>query len=369
MSQKPEDNPTQSTNSNLEDEVDKLLDEVEALTQEVLSESPATAEVPHADPRRQVAADDAGLAGESPLIQDGEPTSVDDIVADVDLELDRASRKLGHVMDPQVADDDADAPHSPASEESALEPDLEAIAELEALERELGESSIPGADLSPDTAETRPADSAGATAGIVDELEELQRSVNDLSGEVMSHAHSSTAAPEATPPPTAQPPKPPGELAADVESELDQLENLLSELEGKPAPEPPSPAPGPAIDAEVAPPETQPSAEEVALDADLETLLAAPPVQRGNQSEEAAADGIDLDSISVWALFRERLSQRVRASADALRCNGQDRMIGILDLLDRPFGRISPRHKELIGYCAIATVAMSGVAAVLAVFV
>ena len=94
----------------LEDDIEKLVNEVESLTTEVLvstDSNPAGSEVPTRDPAKEPIADDAGLSAASPLVQDGAPTSVEEVVADVDHELDEMEKLIGGLGESMEAEDDA----------------------------------------------------------------------------------------------------------------------------------------------------------------------------------------------------------------------------------------------------------------------
>lgn len=94
----------------LEDDLEKLINEVEGLTNDVLASTdskPAEGgEAPTRDPAKEPIADDAGLSAESPLVQDGDPTGVEEVVADVDHELDQMEKLIGGLGEPTDETDD-----------------------------------------------------------------------------------------------------------------------------------------------------------------------------------------------------------------------------------------------------------------------
>ena len=99
----PSPPPAAAEEPDLRDQVDELLDEVEALTKETLGESEsggargAPPDVPTRDPAKETAADDVGLSSKSPLVQDGERTPVEEVAADVDQELDQMERLISGI--------------------------------------------------------------------------------------------------------------------------------------------------------------------------------------------------------------------------------------------------------------------------------
>lgn len=292
MALEPEDKSkpgAASSDECLDDQIDRLLGEVEALTDEVLTDSdPSVGIAPAAeaggsggDPARAPVADDVGLSKASPLIQDGERVPPEDVVADVDQELSRMEQLISGMS----ATSDSAAP----SRDSGSSPGFPA---------------------------GRPA--------TVDE---------DIAGAIPSE------------PLPAAPPS--FEVVSEQERQLDRdLDALLAEVPDLPPP-PPSAADGAGA------PRQSESAPKVAV--------ADSPAPRAADDPRQPEDL--LDSVSIWRLLRVRSAARSRRLIGSARQFGGRRLVQILDWFDDRLGcRVPPMVKELIGYCALGTLAMCLVA-------
>ena len=329
--------PVAASESDLSDDLDKLLEDVESLTDEALSPSatgepkgpaPDAASVPSRDPAKEVIADDVGLSGESPLIQDGEKTPVEEVVADVDQELDQMEKLIGGLGAPTSVEDTPpeppipDIPQSP--EDTSAENPLLSSDEVGRLE---------------------------ADANEVDPLETADLSEADGSAQ---------PAPEGSEPPA------PEQLAGADEEIAGQIPTAPEEVD------------------------SGSSEDEKALDDDIESLLAAhesdevdadslerpssdtpepPPPSQESPNQDETSESADLDSVQIWPLIRQRLAAK---SKQVLQRVCQKLAFGLVRLLEKfdslIGGRVPPMARELIGYCALATLAMSVIALLVALF-
>lgn len=285
------DRPGAAPQSTLSRELDRLLQEVEALTEEVLADTspnPAAASAPTAQtpppPAAQPAIDDRGIASETPLVHQVESVPLEDLVADVDRELDHMEQLLqstGEADDraPPLAEEFPDIPEVPEKPSVAqLAVDLEAASKAAASLESPAQS----------TKEQK----------LDDDLDAL------LAGQAPLAA--------ARPPPVAVPRPAP---AADLPPASTQLEQK------------PTPAPGrtPAIDPTM------------------------------------------LEGISIGRLMVERLKRNARRTLAALTGRSLNALLKLLNGFDALIGhRLSPRARELAGFCALGTLAMCVVALVVA---
>lgn len=328
------------TGDDLDAQVDRLLDDVESLTTEILAEpGEAPGPVPASDPKQSVAPDDRDLTPEPPLVVDREPTAIEDVVSDVELELDRAQDKL-----------------------SALG----------------GESNADTAqDDSPPSAELTTLDDETTDDVLLREMEQLICDTEELKKEVGPVADATE--PDA-PSPTDSVPAPEG---SDVDTELDLLHDLLDEMasdtpEDAPADERPPSVPAPE-------PPRSVSSQERALDDEINSLLedapaaavapeptkAPDPVVEPDDPELESTETLreplstdDLQGVSIWRLAKTRAVQRTQHIARITVKQLAVGTVALLELLDRPFKKLSTGTREIIGYCALGTLAMCVIAMV-----
>ncbi len=348
----PSPPPEAADEPDLQDEVDQLLDEVEALTKETLGESESgearePADVPTTDPAKEIAADDVGLSGGSPLIQDGQRTSVEEVAADVDQELDQMERLIsgiggstsdvdagtseqaGVAAEPPSAAPD---PMPPTEAENATAADTEAIGNIE----EEQPASEPAVDAGPDS--MPPALADGGDTSLDEDIAEIVAATMDAD------------------PPTDPPTEPDALIAGQIPSDPDDLL----------APDPESLHPAE-------------SAAETTLDDDLDALLASsevaelegvtPPATTNRADPKPAGTPqteIDLASIPIWRVVKLKLKARSHHLAGSARRRATDALVWLLDRIDAKIGnKLPPMARELVGYCALATLAMSVIALII----
>ncbi|MCH7871521.1 MAG: hypothetical protein IID33_07455 [Planctomycetes bacterium] len=352
----PSQPPAAAQEPELQDQVDQLLDEVEALTKETLGESESAeartpAEVPTTDPAKEQAADDVGLSSESALVQDGERTSVEEVAADVDQELDHMERLIGGIG----------GSTSPA--DSGTSDGAEAAAEVPA--------EVP--DPEPPTGAENTTASDGDAIEAIDDKQPAPEPAVD-------------AEPDSTPPDPAE--------GVDASLEKDIAEIVASTLDADPpteadaliAGEIPS-DPGGLLHADPETLESTESAKETTLDQDIDALLAssevadleapstdAPPPadpkdptattdRTAPKPEAAPQSDIDLESIPIWRVLKLKLKAKSRRLGLFVGRRGTDALVWLLDRIDAKIGnKLPPMARELIGYCALATLAMSIIA-------
>ncbi len=353
----PSPPPAAAEEPDLRDQVDELLDDVEALTKETLGEDEpgearAPADVPTTDPAKEIAADDVGLSSKSPLVQDGERTSVEEVAADVDQELDQMERLISGIGGstssadsgtsnqtdvPAAVPAEAPDPEPPTDTENTTASDVEVIGSIE----EERVASEPAADAAPDLMPPTPA----GDASLDEDIAEIVASTLDADP---------TTEPDAL-------------IAGQIPSDP---EELLS-----PDPESLQPAE---------------SAKETTLDQDIDALLASsevadleapsaevpPPAGPGNPpatTDRAAPKqagtpqpDIDLESISIWRVVKLKLKARSRHLALFIRRRATDALVRLLERIDAKIGnKLSPMAREMVGYCALATLAMSIIALII----
>lgn len=297
----------------LEDDIEKLVNEVESLTTEVLvstDSNPAGSEVPTRDPAKEPIADDAGLSAASPLVQDGAPTSVEEVVADVDHELDEMEKLIGGLGESMEAEDDA-------------------------------------ADLIPSSEVESQDDPASATPDAVP-------GVGSSADETADDLHSTPAAAAASPE---------EEIADQIPAVPEQVEAGASQTEQ---------ALDQDLDALLTPQDAdgEPPAEandSLAAD-ETESLEAPSPDPPAAKSQErptgsAAPTAADLADLPLWQIFKSRVLMRMRRAQIAAAQGLLNGVLTLLEKIDARLGeRIPPMVKELLGYCALGTLGMCVVA-------
>jgi len=298
----------------LEDDLEKLVNEVESLTNDVLASTDSKAanggEVPTRDPAKEPVADDAGLSAASPLVQDGDPTGVEEVVADVDHELDQMEKLIGSLGEPMDAQDDvADSVPSPAVESA-------------------GESA----------------------SGVANAVPGLESPADDIADELPNTPATAAASPEqeiagqipATPEQSEAP-------ASRTEKVLDQdLDALLA---------PPDEGAEPPLEASdlLADSESEPAEE-----TSPEPLAAKPQEQPIDSARPSAAD---VEDLPLWQILKSRLLARIRRLRVAVGSMLLNGVLALLERIDARIGqRLPPMVKELIGYCALGTLGMCVVA-------
>ena len=356
----PSPPPAAAEEPELHDQVDQLLDEVEALTKETLGESEADetrsapADLPTSDPAKETAADDVGLSNDSPLVQDGERTSVEEVAADVDQELDQMERLIGGIGGSTSPADagpshptgvdanrppEAPRPEPPTDAENATASDVDVIASIE----EEQPASEPAVDAGPDP--MLPGSADGGDAGLDEDIAEIVASTLDAD------------------PPTEPDALIAGQIPADPEGPLH-------------------------ADPESAQPAE--SAKETTLDEDLDELLASsegadleapaadispptdagkPPVTKDRVAPKSGGPPqleIDLESIPIWRVVKLKFRARSRHVGLLIGRGGTDALVWLLELIDAMIGKkMPPMAREIAGYCALATLAMSIIALII----
>lgn len=355
----PSPPPVAGEEPDLQNQVDELLDEVEALTKETLGESEsgearAPADVPTTDPAKEIAADDVGLSSESPLVQDGERTSVEEVAADVDQELDQMERLISGIggstspADSGTSDQtevaaavpvEAPDPESPKDAENTTASDVDAITTIE----EQQPASEPAVGAGPDPMPPASADDGDTS---------LDEDIAEIVGSTLDAA-----------PPT----EPDALITGQIPSDPEDL---------------------PAADPESLQPAE--SAKEATLDQDIDALLATPgdadleapsadvppPADPGDtpattdtaapKPAAAPQPDIDLESIPIWRVVKLKLKARTRHLGLFIGQRGTDVLVWLLDRIDAKIGnKLPPMVRELIGYCALATLAMAIIALIM----
>ena len=347
----PSPPPAAAEEPELEDQVDQLLDEVEALTKETLGESEsgearAPADVPTTDPAKEIAADDVGLSSESPLVQDGERTPVEEVAAGVDQELDQMERLISGIGGSTSPDD------SGTSDQT----EVAAAAGAEAPDPEL-----------PTDTENTPASDVDVTE-TVEEEQSAPESAED----------------------TGPDPMPP----ASVDDEATGLDDDIAEIVASTLETDPPTEPDALIDSQIpSDPEGHQSAEsakETTLDRDIDTLLASselaeleapiadvsPPADQKETpaTTETAAPkptaapqpDIDLESVPIWRVVKLKFKAKSRYFGLFIGRKGTDFLVWLLDRIDAKIGnKLPPMAREMAGYCALATLAMSIIALII----
>ncbi len=366
----PPSSPVAAEEPDLQDQVDGLLDDVEALTKETLGESEsdkarAPADVPTTDPAKEVVADDVGLSSESPLVQDGERTPVEEVAAGVDQELDQMEKLIGGLDDSASPTDSNTSGHADVPAEPPVEaPDSEPATGIE--------NATASDDDLIGSIEEQPA----AAEPVVDAESDSTPSV----AEPAVDAESESA--------------PPAEFE-DASLDADIAELVASTLEPEP-PDEPDALIADQIPAE--PVDLQPgeSAKETSLDEDLDALLAssevaaledpigdvsppadpadpidsvAPPATtdtRAPKPKAATHSDIDLASIPIRRVVKLKLKARSRHVGLFIGRRGTNALVWLLDRIDAKIGKkLPPMARELAGYCALATLAMSIIAIII----
>ncbi len=362
----PSPPPAAAEEPDLQNEVDELLDEVEALTQETLGETGsgearAPADVPTADPAKEIAADDVGLSTESPLIQDGDRTSVEEVAADVDQELDQMERLIsgiGGSTSPDDSDtsDQGDVAATPPAEAPDSEPQTDAE-----------NTTASDVDLIGSVEEDPPAPepAADAESDPVPPTEELDASLEEDIADIVASTLD------------AEPPTVPDALIADqIPSDPEDL--LASDSESlQPAESAKETSLDEDIDALLASSEVAEAAEAAEV-ADLEAPLedVSPPVESADplpptdraapKSAAAPQSDIDLESIPIWRVVKLKLKAKSRHFGLFIGRRGTDALVWLLDRIDAKIGnKLPPMAREIAGYCALATLAMSIIALII----
>ena len=345
----PSPPPATADEPDLRDQVDQLLDEVDALTKETLGESEsgearAPADVPTTDPAKEIAADDVGLSSESPLVQDGERMSVEEVAADVDQELDQMERLISGFGGSTSSAD-------PSSSDQA-----EAAAAIPA--------EAPDPEPPTDAENTTPCD-----VDVVGRAEEQQA------------APVPAVSAESDP----MPPAPAGHARPDED---------IPEIDAStPNADPPT-EPDALIAGQIPsdPQDLQPaeSVKETTLDQDIDALLAtaevaepkgsmadvSPPADPGEapattdraapKPEAAPQSDIDLESISIWHVVKLKLKAKSRHLGLFIGRSATDALVWLLERIDAKVGnKLPPMAREMVGYCALATLAMSIIALII----
>jgi len=342
----PSPPPATAEEPDLQDQVDQLLDEVEALTKETLGESEvrAPADVPTTDPAKEIAADDVGLSSESPLVQDGGRTSVEEVAADVDQELDQMERLISGFGGSTSSAD-------PSSSDQA-----EAAAAIPA--------EAPDPEPPTDAENTTPSD-----------------------GDVVGRAEEQQAAP--VPAVSAGSDPMPPAPAEHVRPDEDIPEIDASTPNADPPTEPDALIAGqiPSDPQDLQPAE---SVKETTLDQDIDALLAtaevaepkgsmadvSPPADPGEapattdraapKPEAAPQSDIDLESISIWHVVKLKLKAKSRHLGLFIGRSATDALVWLLERIDAKVGnKLPPMAREMVGYCALATLAMSIIALII----
>ena len=87
---------------------------------------------------------------------------------------------------------------------------------------------------------------------------------------------------------------------------------------------------------------------------------AAPKPRAAPQSD------IDLESISIWRVVKLKLKARTLHLAVFIRRKAIDALVWLLDRIDAKIGnKLPPMAREIAGYCALATLAMSIIALII----
>jgi hypothetical protein len=299
----------------LDQRLDNLLDEVEALTDEVLADPPEpAADAPAEDPATQIARDDVGLSDQ--VVQDDNQQDTTELLADVDQELDEMERIIGNMgaAGPEATPDTAEVPDQPDPPESSPDALLE----------------------DDDIASLIPSDPLKISGAGTAKREENAEPV----------ASEPAPAPAPAPPPAVEDvadETPPEEEAAEVSELENELESDLHALLSKKR----MADDGPPTTAE--PDQPPPATVDGPLPDDIKPDVAK-----------------SLESISIWRHVRLKVSARFARWGRAVVDRIVHVLVIVLDRADGPTSHLSPGTKELIGYCALGTLAMSVVALIVA---
>jgi len=340
----PSPPPAAADEPDLQDQVDHLLDEVEELTKETLGESEssearAPADVPTTDPAKDIVADDVGLSSGSALVQDGGRTPVEEVAADVDQELDQMERLISGIG----------GSTSPTDSGTSDQTDLAA--------------TIPAVAPDPEP----PTDAENTLASGVDVI-------GSIDAEQGAPEPAVDTGSDAMPPAVAD-----GE---DTSLDEDIAEIVASTLDAEPPSEPD------ALIADQIPSDPQSlqpaeSAKETSLDQDIDALLASsgvadleapsadvpPPAATDDAApkpEAAPQSDIDLESIPIWRVIKLKLKAKSRYFGLFIGRRGTDALVWLLDRIDAKIGnKLPPMAREMVGYCALATLAMSIIALII----
>lgn len=331
--------PAAGSESDVSDDLDKLLEDVEALTDEALAtpdtggpkdSKPDGDSVPSRDPAKEVIADDVGLSAESPLIQDGEKTPVEEVVADVDQELDQMEKLIGGLAAPASTEDTEpeipipDIPQSPedtSTEDSFLSADE--VGRLEADANAADPSETPERLEADESASPAPESLEGS------EEEPLAGGDEEIAGQI----------------PTA-PSEADSESSEDEKALDDDIESLLATHESEEV----DLAAGDEIDAD-----------------SLERPRSDAPEHPANQDK--TPESVDLESVQLWPLIRQRFAAKLQQVLQRVCQKLAFGLVRLLEKIDSLIGRrVPPMARELIGYCALATLAMSVIALLVAIF-
>ena len=330
----------------LQDQVDALLDEVEALTEEALTEvggaeqedaSARPATVPNSDPARAVIADDVGLTDQSPLIQEGDRIPVEEVVADVDHELDQMEKLIGGgggTKTPTVRSHIDEA--SSADEEAVAAPDDEATAREEKALR----------TLEPNDWDPESTSAEGAGAGNTVASEGTDAVAADIPAQTAATLDDEVAS---------QIPSTPEDSTSVLSREEQSLDGDIDALL----------AAGQASEDKELTDELVPEASSAVEEAKPES--ARREADRDQQTETGPQ--LDWESISVWQLLKARVLARSKHLLSLLVERLVGRFVRILEGIDALVGhRFSPAVRELIGYCALGTLAMCLVGIIIALW-
>jgi hypothetical protein len=351
----PSPSPTAAGEPDLQNQVDDLLDDVEALTREALGESESDVDAlvrldaPTSDPTKEIIADDVGLASESPLVQDGERKPVEDVAADVDQELDQMERLISGIgATPSSADSDAEsrsevpAPLPPEAPDAVPPTTVDEHAESDLEDNEIVEDNqaVSGAAADAGPESTPPVPAGGGDDASLEP---------DHSGLVGSS------------PATKEPPEPDALIAGQIPSTPQAARSAVPDKI-----------------------QTAESAKETTLDHDLDALLestepaaseaqpeVAPkppdPQEKITRSDPAAPEPvetsqlvIDLESIPIWRVVKLKLKTRSITLLRLVARVATNALVWLLERIDAKIGsKLPPAAREIIGYCALATLGMS----------
>ncbi len=331
----------------LQDEVDQLLDDVDALTKETLGEGEsadagAPAEVPTTDPAKDIAADDVGLSSETPLIQDGERTSVEEVTAEVDQELDQMERLISGIGGSTAPDDSGNAdqidvaaaiPAEAPGPTPPTHPENTSASDVEVIERTEEEpcASAPAADAAGTSLDEDIAEIVASSLGPTPTTEPD----NLIAGQILSDPEDLLHA------------DPESAQAAESAKETilnDDLDALLASSEGA---------------------DLEAPASDISPPADPRN----PPVTKKRVAPKSGGPPqpeIDLASISIWRVVKLKFRARSRQLALAMRRRATNALVWLLERIDAKIGnKLPPMARELVGYCALATLAMSIIALII----
>ena len=271
--------------------------------------------VPNSDPAKEVIADDVGLTDQSPLIQEGDRTPVEEVVADVDLELDQMEKLIGGMGGAAVPEGGGHADEAPIIDEAAV-----GVSDHETTAPEEGAAlhALPGLPGEP-----QPAPAGGMDAGAA-------------ASDAGDAALIDSAAPE-------EPAGRPSRREQSLDDDIDALLANGREAEDQTADD------------------EQLAHEDSSVVDEIQSDTAAP-----NQQAESTQEP-DWGSITVWQLVKTRLLARSKRTFSLLRERLGEALVGLLDKIDGLIGdRLPAAVREVIGYCALGTLAMCLVAVLIA---